>query len=233
MTHRRHIPAAAAAMLCLTAPAVVAGQVISGRVVIDPARTPAAHAVVVLVGDSSRIVGRTRTDSGGVFIVDAPKPGRFWLAFFSGAGSSASVPIQLDSAAYVEREFLMPPVPAATGEIFLAGEVTRQAMAKPRNRLPTMPHSGTQGIRGLVRVAFVVSDRGEPETKTLQVIGATGPAVASAVRDGLGRLRYFPAERDGQAVRQLVELTFDFGCHDDPPTGDIVIRMLALTCRGE
>jgi hypothetical protein len=47
----------------------------------------------------------------------------------------------------------------------------------------------------------------------------------------LKRSYFWPAERDGRAVAQLTQLTFDFGCPGDPDLGNIIIRSLYPGCR--
>ena len=54
------------------------------------------------------------------------------------------------------------------------------------------------------RFEFVVDTAGLPESGTIRRVSSTDANFESAVRDQLSALRYFPAEKDGRRVRQLV-----------------------------
>jgi hypothetical protein len=81
-------------------------------------------------------------------------------------------------------------------------------------------------MRGIVRVLFVVNEKGDPQMHTAQVIGASDPVFVEPVLRALKRSRFWPAERDGHTVAQLAQLTFDFGCPGDPEVGDVIVRTL-------
>ena len=58
---------------------VAAAQSVRGRVAEIPGNKPLADAQVVLWSDSTTVVSTTRTDSIGVFLVRAPKPGLYFI----------------------------------------------------------------------------------------------------------------------------------------------------------
>lgn len=63
---------------------------------------------------------------------------------------------------------------------------------------------------------FVVSETGQPDLATLRVLSATNERFAESVRSALQRTRFVPAQKDGAAVRQVVQHTDDFGLAGDP-----------------
>ena len=67
----------AALLLPLVIAPLAAAQSVRGRVVEVPGNRPLADAQVVLWSDSTHAVAMTRTDSSGVFLVRAPKPGTY------------------------------------------------------------------------------------------------------------------------------------------------------------
>jgi protein TonB len=76
---------------------------------------------------------------------------------------------------------------------------------------PAYPSSlASTGIAGSARFRFVVGADGRVEMATVEQVDASHGAFAMAVRSTLARLRFSPALVDGRAVRQLVELPFEF-----------------------
>jgi protein TonB len=68
----------------------------------------------------------------------------------------------------------------------------------------------SSGIEGSARFRFVVDTGGRVEMATVEMIAASHSAFAQSVRNTLPRMRFTPARVDGHAVRQLVELPFEF-----------------------
>jgi TonB family protein len=66
------------------------------------------------------------------------------------------------------------------------------------------------GIDGSARFRFIVDSTGRVEVSSVEKVQATHEAFAIAVRNTLGRMRFTPAQVNGKAVRQLVELPFVF-----------------------
>lgn len=218
---------------CLFVPSCVTAQAISGRLVLDSSGTPASRAVVVLISDSARVVAETHADEQGIFGLRSEQPGSYRLGFFLGSHNALVSPaFALDTGAYLEREFRVPASIAAMWDIWLPSEVTKEAMAKPRQPAPAYPTArALQGARGTVRVLFVVNEKGAPEMETVQVIGASDEAFIEPVLQTLKRSRFNAAERNGRAVAQLVQRTYDFGCLGDADRGDVVVRALTDGCK--
>ena len=65
-------------------------------------------------------------------------------------------------------------------------------------------------MEGEVVTQFVVNADGSPDVATLKVLKATHPQFVDAVKSVLSQMRFFPAEVNGRAVRQLTQMPFQF-----------------------
>jgi TonB family protein len=224
--------AVVAACFLLFSASTLPAQSISGRVILDSTGTPASGTVVVLISDSARVLAQTHADAQGVFAIASEQPGSFRLGFFLGARDAmVSPPFALDTGAYVEREFRVPAGVAALGDIALEKDVTKTVLLRPKNPSPAYPDAfARQAVRGIVRLLFVVNEKGDPEMSTVQVIGASNEAFVEPVLKALRKSHYWPAEKDGRRVAQLTQLTVDFGCMSDPSRGEINVRSLYPAC---
>ncbi len=92
-----------------------------------------------------------------------------------------------------------------------AESVDIAARLLPRSPLPRYPEMlKSQRLEGGARLRFIVSAEGKVELESVQVLEATHPAFAEAVRAVLPRLRFAPARVGRTPVRQLVEIPFGF-----------------------
>lgn len=92
-----------------------------------------------------------------------------------------------------------------------ASQVDKEVRALRTNRPPSYPELlRAQGIEGEVLARYVVDEKGRVDTRTLEVMSASTPAFANAVRSALERARFEPAEAAGRKVAQLVEQKFQF-----------------------
>ena len=66
------------------------------------------------------------------------------------------------------------------------------------------------GVEGLVRATYVVDATGRVDTTTIRIISSDHPRFTTSVQAALGEMRFRPAQRRGQRVRQLVEQQFRF-----------------------
>jgi TonB family protein len=66
------------------------------------------------------------------------------------------------------------------------------------------------GVEGMVRATYVVDATGRVDTTTIRIISSDHPRFTTSVQTALGEMRFRPAKRRGQAVRQLVEQRFRF-----------------------
>jgi TonB family protein len=66
------------------------------------------------------------------------------------------------------------------------------------------------GVEGLVLATYVVDATGRVDTATIRIISSDHPGFTASVQTALGEMRFRPAKRRGQPVRQLVEQRFRF-----------------------
>ena len=66
------------------------------------------------------------------------------------------------------------------------------------------------GVEGLVLATYVVDATGRVDTTTIRIISSDHPGFTASVQTALGEMRFRPAKRRGQPVRQLVEQRFRF-----------------------
>jgi protein TonB len=94
------------------------------------------------------------------------------------------------------------------GRDWSGAETMMRLLATPKPRYPERLRNA--GISGRVRIRFVVDTAGRVELSSVQVIESTHDAFTSAVRDILPSLRFKPSEANGQRVKSLAEMPFDF-----------------------
>ena len=66
------------------------------------------------------------------------------------------------------------------------------------------------GVEGVVRTTYVVDATGRVDTTTIRILSSDHPHFSTSVQTALGEMRFRPAKRRGQPVRQLVEQRFRF-----------------------
>lgn len=66
------------------------------------------------------------------------------------------------------------------------------------------------GVEGVVRATYVVDATGRVDTTTIRIISSDHPGFTASVQTALAEMRFRPAKRRGQPVRQLVEQRFRF-----------------------
>jgi hypothetical protein len=96
--------------------------------------------------------------------------------------------------------------------LFTAEQVDRPAVLDSAS-LPVIeypPALRASATSGVVVAEFVVDTAGQAEPEYFGVVSATDPLFTASVRAALGGLRFRPALRRGQLVRQLVRLPFEF-----------------------
>lgn len=116
-------------------------------------------------------------------------------------------------------EDIAPTAPQA-GAPYFDFQVNEPATMAPGSRGPTYPPAlRAAGVSGAVLVQFVVDTDGRVEMGSLKVLRSADSAFTSAVRDALPAMRFVPAQKDGRAVRQLVQQPFQFALADGPSRG--------------
>src|SRR5262245_45151675 len=66
------------------------------------------------------------------------------------------------------------------------------------------------GVNGRVLIRFVVDTTGRVDVAAVQILESTHDLFITAVRDILPALRFKPSEANGQRVRSLAEMAFEF-----------------------
>jgi hypothetical protein len=100
----------------------------------------------------------------------------------------------------------------AQQSVFTANEVDRPARADSSDLIqPIYPDSLFENaVAGRTVAEFVVNLQGDVVMETFNVVTSTHPAFSDAVRRALKDQRYFPAQRKGIVVQQVVQQPFDF-----------------------
>jgi F0F1-type ATP synthase membrane subunit c/vacuolar-type H+-ATPase subunit K len=182
-----------------------------GGIVRDRATQGVVQGITVALLDSTRhVVALARSDPGGTFYVDAPRPGRYAVIF---AADSLLLgerpPVELQAGAFHQEEFLV----EVLARVAVAFDAAVDEDAKPAsdNRAPEFLRALREwGVRGRVAAQFVVDADGHVDPRTLRILAATDPQLAASVSETLPTWRYVPARVKGEPVRQLVRIVFDF-----------------------
>jgi TonB family protein len=95
--------------------------------------------------------------------------------------------------------------------VYTAGTVDQPVKYVEGSARPVYPDSLFNAhVPGRVVARFVVDTSGAVEPRSVNIVSATAPAFADAIRDALRSAEFVPARLGGAAVRQLVEMPFDF-----------------------
>ena len=99
-----------------------------------------------------------------------------------------------------------------SAELFTADSVDTPAAPEPSHPVtPVFPDSLLRAaVGGRVVAEFVVDVSGEPNMSTFSAVQSTHAMFTEAVRNAISAARFTPAWRNGQRVRQLVQLPFSF-----------------------
>ncbi len=95
--------------------------------------------------------------------------------------------------------------------VYTAATVDQPVAYVQGTAVPTYPDSLYRArVPGHVVARFVVDTMGAVEWATIAIVSATQPSFAAAVQVALRSASFAPARLGGRAVRQLVEMPFDF-----------------------
>ena len=108
-----------------------------------------------------------------------------------GSRNSVTCPAQIDSMFLVR------------GAVYRACDVDVAARVHPTTQHPDIEPTSGAGCMS-AEFEFVVGTDGIPEGDALRLVSSNNPSFAQAVRRFIPTLRYAPATKDGQPVRQLV-----------------------------
>ena len=103
------------------------------------------------------------------------------------------------------------PTRVSSDQRFFEFQVERQAVPLPGNRGPRYPDALRKGkVEGEVLAQFVVGPDGRVDISSFKVLRSTDPRFTEAVKGALEETRFAPAQVGGRAVRQLVQMPFQF-----------------------
>lgn len=99
----------------------------------------------------------------------------------------------------------------AANRTYFEYQIDKPVMQVDVKAFPPYPDSlRALKIAGEVAVEFAVDTTGVVDPTSFRLLRSTHPLFAKAVRDWLATARFFPAEKKGVKVRQLVQKTFVF-----------------------
>jgi len=95
--------------------------------------------------------------------------------------------------------------------IYFEFNVEHPARRADQHAKPVYPESLREtGLRGSVRLQFIVDTSGKADTTTIKVLSSSDPEMARAAREFLVNAAYTPAMIKDRPVAQLVEENYDF-----------------------
>ncbi len=97
---------------------------------------------------------------------------------------------------------------SSRGESWSGSETLMNLIASTPPRYPERMR--TAGVNGRVRIRFVVDTTGRVDLSSVQVMESTNDQFTSAVREVLPGLRFKPSQANGQRIRSLAEMPFEF-----------------------
>ncbi|GJG86073.1 hypothetical protein tb265_12540 [Gemmatimonadetes bacterium T265] len=230
----RPFPRACAAALVMTTPAVVTGQMVTGRVVDSATHRPLARLTVRLIpgADSARdtVYATATTAVDGVFALAAPTPGTYRVRL---GESHVGPPLTLVTAdAEDQHEYVVGPEPIASppaaappagapddvDRVYEEKDVTTRARIIPGGRGPEMDASMARRMMGVgnsatfrATVECIVGGGGRCEPGTVRVVSANDVEYGDRVRDFLAEAWFTPARVGALVVRQRVHLDIRAG----------------------
>jgi TonB family protein len=206
-----------AVLLVLSAVSSGSGQTILGRARDKASGAGLRNIEVQLVHDTGTIatvLARTTTDTGGVFMIDAPALGTYRLVFNAPEGTmlSGALPVTSD---VVQREFS---IQFPDERHYSSFEVEHPVQGVPGGPHPRYPDGlRAAGIQGQVLAQFVVDTTGKAIMRTFKALRSTHPDFTLAVRSTVAYMDFYPATLGGKKVQQLVQMPFNFCIDGAPP----------------
>ena len=157
---------------------------------------PAARLATSLI---AMAIVRLSTDTAPVYAFAASGYGGF----------SARITLPYDSARRLFDVMRAPPLAESQSRVFLATEVNQRAHLM--GRFPSayaldVPKGENPSLYRPAVFSFVVDTTGHVELQTFRVISTPDQGAADAFAQSLRESVYYPAEREGRKVRQLVEM---------------------------
>ena len=210
----RHAVACLAAMI-LVVPAALSAQPPAASGIARDARlgTPLSCLHVALLDAGERAVAHTVTDSAGTFVLVAPGPGVYRVAFEIFGWNRLLWPADtLRDGEMRERMYPLEFGEDPAGDELPPAELRRQEGATWRSAAATTPDADIRfpralrgtGTSGSVVAQYVVDVTGRVRADSWRPIASSHPEFLAALRAHAPAMRYEPARHEGRAVCQLV-----------------------------
>jgi TonB family protein len=101
--------------------------------------------------------------------------------------------------------------------VFSVLEVDRMVERYDGSAAPAYPPElVAKGVQGMVQAIYVVDTTGRVDTTSIEVLASDHPQFTQSVREALDHMRFRPALRGGQPVRQRVQQKFRFQIQPTP-----------------
>jgi TonB family protein len=124
------------------------------------------------------------------------------------AGSGTARP---GARSYAQGDLPFGPAARLFDSTFTMFEVDAMVERYPGSGAPVYPPDLAEaGVEGAVRATYVVDTTGRVDTTTIRILSSDHRLFTTSVRTALAEMRFRPAKRRGQPVRQLVEQRFRF-----------------------
>jgi TonB family protein len=108
------------------------------------------------------------------------------------------------------------PAMVSSNQTYFEFQVERQVLPMPGNPWPRYPDLLRKAnIQGDVLAQFVVDTLGRPMMDSFKVLKSSHDLFTAAVKNALPNMRFHAAEVGGKAVKQLVQMPFQFSLSKD------------------
>jgi len=186
---------------------------------VDPASIRIVSSTHDLLTNS---VKRTLTDWHGTPNTSAKTPFVFVLSNKSAKDltqvpGGISVGAMVIEATPAANEQTSGPQPVNANQTYFEFQVEKQVSSKPGNPGPRYPDAlRAAGVEGEVLVQLVIDQYGQPDMSTLKILKSNDDAFTEAVRNTLPTWQFTPAIVGDRAVKQLIQMPFQFNLAKTP-----------------
>lgn len=153
-----------------------------------------------------------------VFVLDN-KTGKDLTSYPGGlpAGSMVVMAAPISGGNVVARQAAADPQPMSGTATYFEFQVEQPVTAMPGNPGPRYPDALREaGVEGEVLAQFVVGPEGVADMNTFKVLKSSDAAFTAAVQNALPNMKFNPPLVGGRAVRQLVQMPFQFNLAKTP-----------------
>jgi len=172
-----------------------------------------AYTATYSEGELNQLIAFYQTDLGRMMRERTPKVVELTRAATEARMKAAEPELREAISRSITAQFSSPESDSIqrSNNTYFAFQVEKPAAPLDTSTMLAYPASlkGTD-IRGQVLVQFIVDTTGAIETGTNKILRSTNAIFAQAAREHVAGMRFSPAEKNGQKVKQLVQMTFRF-----------------------